>query len=142
MEVVMSHKLSRRQMLKLTAAGAAAVGAGVVPQLKMFAAPPRQGTVTIRFQEDEKQYTKVVEAFKAKFPNINIEFVNVTGIDHAEVASKILAQLAAGQPVDIGYAATEATQLYAGEGLADSLTKRVTDAKADLQEYFSDVNPL
>jgi multiple sugar transport system substrate-binding protein len=141
----MSNKISRREMLKLTAtgaAGAAAVGAGLLPGMKAFAAPPRQGTVTVRFQETEEHYGKMTAAFNAKFPNIKIEYVNVTGLDHAEVASKILAQLAAGQPVDIGYAATEATQLYAGEGLADSLTKRVTDAKAELAEYFADVNPL
>ncbi|MHB8630039.1 MAG: twin-arginine translocation signal domain-containing protein [Aggregatilineales bacterium] len=138
----MSNKISRREMLKLTTMGVAAAGAGTIPMLKIFAVPPRQGTANITIQEDEKQYTKVVAAFKAAFPNINVTFVNVTGVDHAEVASKILAMLAAGQSVDIGYAATEATQLYAGEGLADSLTKRVTDSKADLMEYFSDVNPL
>lgn len=138
----MTNKISRRQMLKLTTLSVVAAGSGLVPQIKMFAAPPRQGTVTLRFQEDEKQYAKVVEAWNAKNPNVKIEFVNVTGVDHAEVASKILAQLAAGQPVDIGYAATEATQLYAGEGLADSLTKRVQDSKADLMDYFSDVSPV
>src|SRR5690606_27479397 len=59
-----------------------------------------------------------------------------------EVASKILSQLAAGQPVHIGYAATEATQLYAGEGLAMPLTQRVLDSKEELAEYFSDVSPV
>src|SRR5260221_6258675 len=142
MEVVMTNKISRREMLKLTAMGVVAAGAAAMPQITMFAAPPRQGTVTIRFQENQQDYAKVIEAYKALAPNINIEFVNVTGNDHAEVATKILALLAAGQPVDIGYAATEATQVYAGLGMADSLTKRVMDAKADLAEYFSDVNPL
>src|SRR4051794_10307038 len=118
----MTNKLSRRDMLKLTAMSAAAVGVGFVPKVKIFAAPPKQAAITLRFQEDEKQYSKVVEAWKAQHPEIKIEFVNVTGVDHAEVASKILAQLAAGQPVNIGYAATEATQLYAGEGLAAPLT--------------------
>lgn len=135
----MTTKLSRRELLKLAAAGAAAAGVGVVPQIRMFAAPPRQSTVTLRFQEDQKQYAKVVEAWNAKNPNVKIEFVNVTGVDHAEVASKILAQLAAGQPVDIGFAATEATQLYAGEGLADALTKRVQDSKAVSRSMSSSV---
>jgi len=138
----MTNKLSRRDLLKLAAMSAAAVGVGVVPKIKIFAAPPRQGTVTLRFQEDEKQYTKVIQAWNAQNPNVKIEFVNITGVDHAEVASKILAQLAAGQPVNIGYAATEATQLYAAEGLADSLTKRVKDAAKDLAEYFADVSPV
>src|SRR5258708_8480813 len=141
-EVKMSNQLSRRDLLKLAAVSAAAAGAGLVPEIKIFAAAPGQATVTLRFQEDEKQYSKVIEAWTAKFPNIKIEFVNITGVDHAEVASKILAQLAAGQPVNIGYAATEATQLYAGEGLADSLTKRVMDSQKDLAEYFSDVSAV
>lgn len=139
----MTNKMSRRTMLKLLTTGAAAVGAGLVPSgLRAFASPAAQATVTLRFQENETEYANVVAAFKEKFPNVNIEYVNVTGIDHAEVASKILAQLAAGQPVDIGYAATEATQLYAGEGLALPLTKRVMDSQADLLEYFADVSPV
>lgn len=138
----MTTKLSRREMLKLAAASAAAVGAGLVPTIKIFAAPAGQDTITLRLQENEEQYAKVVAAFKEKFPNVNIEFVNVTGVDHAEIASKILAQLAAGQPVNIGYAATEATQLYAGEGLALPLTQRVKDSEKDLAEYFSDVSPV
>jgi ABC-type glycerol-3-phosphate transport system substrate-binding protein len=135
----MTQKLSRRDLLKLSAMSAAALGAGLVPVVRIFA----QGdAVTLRFQENEEEYAEVVAAFKEEFPNINIEFVNVTGIDHAEVASKILAQLAAGQPVDVGYAATEATQLYAGEGLALSLTQFVMDSKEELAEYFADVSPV
>lgn len=138
----MSEKMSRRELLKLAAAGAAALGSGLVPAIRIFAAPAGQDTIILRFQENEQQYENVVAAFKEKFPNVNIEFVNVTGLDHAEVATKILSQLAAGQPVDIGYAATEATQLYAGEGLALPLTQRVMDSKEELAEYFSDVSPV
>jgi multiple sugar transport system substrate-binding protein len=140
-EEVMTHKLSRRDLLKMAATSAAAATAGLMPTIRIFAAPPRQDSVTLRFQENADSYGAVVEAFKAKFPNINIEFVEVSGVDHAEVASKILAQLAAGQPVDIGYAATEATQLYAGEGLALPLTQRALDDKDELAEYFADVSP-
>jgi multiple sugar transport system substrate-binding protein len=142
MEDFMTPKMNRRDMLKLAGASAAAISAGLVPTIRVFAAPPRQDSITLRLQENEEQYANVVAAFKEKFPNINIEFVNVTGVDHAEIASKILAQLAAGQPVNIGYAATEATQLYAGEGLALALDKRVTDSKDELAEYFADVSPV
>jgi multiple sugar transport system substrate-binding protein len=138
----MTNKLSRRDLLKIAASAGAAAGAGLVPTLRIFAAPAGQDAVTLRFQESEENYADVVAAFKELFPNVNIEFVNITGVDHAEVASKILAQLAAGQPVDIGYAATEATQLYAGEGLSLPLTQRVMDSQADLMEYFSDVSPV
>lgn len=142
----MSSKMSRREMLKATAAGAAGLAAGLSSSAALAAdaqaAPPLQDTVTLRFQENEEQYAQVVEAYKEVAPNVNIEFVNITGVDHAEVASKILSQLAAGQPVDIGYAATEATQLYAGEGLALPLRDRVMDSQAELAEYFSDVSPV
>jgi len=142
MEDFMTPKMNRRDMLKLAGASAAAISAGLVPTIRVFAAPPRQASITLRLQENEEQYANVVASFKEKFPNINIEFVNVTGVDHAEIASKILAQLAAGQPVNIGYAATEATQLYAGEGLALALDQRVMDSKDELAEYFSDVSPV
>ncbi len=138
----MTQKMSRRDLLKVVAAGAAVTGSGLIPNLHIFAAPAGQDQITLTFQEDEKQYTDVVAAFKEQYPNIDIQFVNVTGVDHAEVATKILALLAAGQPVNIGYAATEATQLYAGEGLAAPLTQRVKDSQADLMEYFADVSPV
>lgn len=138
----MTTKISRRDMLKVVAAGAAAAGSGLVPSLRIFAAPAGQDTITVTMQETEEHYAAAVAAFKEQFPNVEIQYVNVTGIDHAEVATKILAMLAAGTPVDIGYAATEATQLYAGEGLAMSLTQRVQDSAADLMEYFADVSPV
>ncbi len=138
----MSTQLSRRDLLKVVAAGAAVAGSGLVPGMRIFAAPAGQDTVTLTVQQDETQYADVTAAWNEKNPNVAIQYINVTGVDHAEVATKILAMLAAGQPVNIGYAATEATQLYAGEGLAASLTQRVQDSAADLKEYFSDVSPV
>jgi multiple sugar transport system substrate-binding protein len=137
----MNNKLSRRDMLKLAAASAAAAGTGLAPTLRIFAAPPRQDAVNLRFQENAENYQPIVDLFREQFPNVNIEFVNVTGVDHAEVASKILSQLAAGQPVNIGYAATEAVQLYAGEGLALPLGERAIADAEQLAEYFADVSP-
>ena len=137
-----NKKLSRRDLIKLTATGAAAMGVNFIPGVKVFAQPAAQGeSVTLRFQESPDNYVDVVAAFNEEFPNVNIEFVSVEGVDHAEIASKILTQLAAGQPVNIGYAATEATQLYAGEGLAMPLTQRVLDDQDFMAEYFADVSP-
>jgi ABC-type glycerol-3-phosphate transport system substrate-binding protein len=141
MEINMSKKISRRQLIQLTAGGAAVLGINIVPAAKIFARPPQQDTVTLRFQENEENYRDVVAAFQEKFPNVNIEFVNVTGIDHAEIATKIMTQFAAGQAIDIGYAATEAVQFYAGLGLAGPLTERALADKDELAEYFSDVSP-
>ena len=79
----------------------------------------------------------------ARHPNVNVEWVVLTGIDHEEVAAKILALVAAGESVDVGYAATEATQLFAGQGLAAPLDDRiVNDPDQDFwTDFFSDVHP-
>lgn len=145
----MSKKMSRREMLKATAAGTAGLAATAATGISLaadaesnFAAPPQQDEVTLRFQDNEDNYGAVTEAFNEMHPGTNIEYISITGIDHEEVASKILAQLAAGQPLDIGFAATEATALYAGEGIAAPLTERVNDAADDLAEYFADVSPV
>ena len=58
-------------------------------------------------------------------------------------AAKILALVAAGESIDVGYAATEACQLFAGQGLAAPLDDRITgDADQDFwTDFFSDVHP-
>lgn len=137
----MADKLSRRDMLKATAAGAAGLAAGLNIS-SALAAPPAQDQVTIRLQEQADRYEPVTAAFNEVFPGTNVEYIQVTGIDHEEVAAKILSQLAAGQPLDIGYAATEATALYAGQGIAEPLTERVLDSREELAEYFADVSPV
>ena len=75
---------------------------------------------------------------------LNVEWVVLTGIDHEEVAAKILALVAAGESIDVGYAATEACQLFAGQGLAAPLDDRITsDPDQDFwTDFFSDVHPV
>ena len=131
----MSHNLSRRDMLKGTAAGAVGLAAGLAPGA-ILASAPSQDVVQLRFSENEARWTPVVEAFAELFPGTEVEFLNISGIDHEEIAAKILSLLASGQPLDAGYAATEATVLYAGQGVASSLTDRVLDAQDELAEYF------
>ena len=133
----MKHQLSRRDMLKGTAAGAVGLVAGLTP-----AAVPAQDVITLRFQQNEARFTPVFENFNEIMPGTEVEFLNITGIDHEEVASKILNMLAAGQPLDAGYAATEATVLYAGQGVAASLTERVLDAQEELADYYADMAPI
>jgi ABC-type glycerol-3-phosphate transport system substrate-binding protein len=128
-------------MIKATAAGAAGLAAGLNVS-GTFAAPPMQDEVTIRLQENEDNYGPVTALFNEMVPGTKVEYISITGIDHEEVASKILAQLAAGQPLDIGFAATEATALYAGQGIAAPLTDRVKDSADELAEYFADVSPV
>lgn len=137
----MTHKISRREMLKLTTSGLAGIVASRATGV-VFAQNPPADSVTLRFQENEPRWRPVADAFAEMVPGTNIEIVSVTGIDHEEVAAKILSQLAAGQPLDGGYAATEATALYAGQGIAASLTERVMDSQEELAEYFADVSAV
>jgi len=133
------NALSRREMIQASAATVAAVA---LPGSVALASAPSQDNITLRLQADPRDYQEVIDAYAGVAPNVTVEPVSVTGIDHAEVATKILASLAAGTPVDIGFAATEATQLYAGEGLAMGMKDRLLDQADDLMEYFSDVSPV
>ena len=138
----MSNNLSRRDMLKGTAAGAVGLAAGLAPAATLASAPS-QDVIQIRWSQNEERWTPVVDNYNeiADVP-VEIEFLSITGIDHEETASKILSLLAAGQPLDAGYAATEATVLYAGQGVAAALTDRVKDAADELAEYFDDMAPI
>ncbi|MEQ8675350.1 MAG: extracellular solute-binding protein [Aggregatilineales bacterium] len=138
----MNNKMSRRDLLKLMAASGGAISINFVPILGHFArAAAQDEAVTLRFQENSDSYADVVAAFRELYPNVNIEFVEVSGVDHAEVATRIMTQFAAGQAVDLGFAATEAVQFYAGLGLAGPLTERCLADADQLAEYFADVSP-
>ncbi len=97
--------------------------------------------MTLRVMGDPDQEAPIAGPFQEQNPNIKLEFIAVTGIDHEEVASKILSMIAAGQTIDIGYAATEALQLYAGQELSYPLDECVQRDSADMAEYFADVHP-
>jgi multiple sugar transport system substrate-binding protein len=135
-----SYKLTRREMLKLTAFGAAGLAVGIETD-SVFANAPARDVVKIRVQADPQYEQPVADLLKSNNPNIDVEFLTVTGIDHEEVASKILAMVAAGESIDVGYAATEATQLYAGQQLAAPLKDRVLADETFMQDLFSDMAP-
>ncbi len=138
----MGH-LSRREMLQASAAGVAGVAATALPGSVSLASAPSQDNVTLRYQVAwPSDYEAVLAAYSEARPNVTLEIISVTGTDHQEVATKILASLAAGTPIDIGFACTEATQLYAGEGLAAPLKDRLLDNADDFKEYFADISPV
>ena len=134
-------KLSRRDMLKLAAAGSTGLVMSGLP-VRVLA----QDSVTIKVQTaglDDNTLQPVADIMIARHPHVNVEWVVLTGIDHEEVAAKILALVAAGESIDVGYAATEACQLFAGQGLAAPLDDRITgDPDQDFwTDFFSDVHP-
>ncbi|MEZ4679111.1 MAG: extracellular solute-binding protein [Caldilineaceae bacterium] len=148
---MMQHKrsLSRRQFLQVTGAGSAALvlaacvapGGAPAPAEGESGSQPDGANLVLHIQTDPEREAAVEEMFKADNANVEFEYITVTGIDHEEVASKILSMLAAGQPLDLGFAATEATQLYAGQELAAPLDEWVERDGGELEEYFADVHP-
>ncbi|MFN3979039.1 MAG: ABC transporter substrate-binding protein [Caldilinea sp.] len=150
MSIQQSNRLSRRDFLRWSGATAAVLAVAAcapsapAPQsgtgADASAAPSAEKTV-LRMQVNPEQEKPVVDMYRAINPNVDFEFVSVTGIDHEEVAAKILTLVASGQALDLGYAATEATQLYAGQKLAAPIDEWVKRDAAELQEYFADVHP-
>lgn len=141
------RSLSRRGFLRLSGFGAAtlALAACAAPAAQPQAAQdagqaaPSGDSIVLRIQGNPEREIPVADLFTQKYGNVSVEFVSVTGIDHEEVASKMLAMVAAGQPLDLGFACTEATQLYAGQGLADPIDERVKADSDELREYYADV---
>ena len=74
---------------------------------------------------------------------MNIEWVSVSGIDHDERAARILSLVAAGEPIDVLFSATETTELYTGQGIGAPIDDRIlNDPDQDFwDDYFSDVHP-
>jgi ABC-type glycerol-3-phosphate transport system substrate-binding protein len=147
-----SNRINRRDFLRIAGAGAASMvivacapaapaGAPAAAPAEGGAAAPAQGQVTLRVQGDPDNEAPIAGPFQEANPDIKLEFIAVTGIDHEEIASKILSMIAAGQTIDFGYSATEALQLYAGQGLATPLDEWVQRDSAELAEFFSDVHP-
>ena len=146
----MRHTYSRRDVLRLMGAGTtmaivsacAPASPGVAPEAgEEASAGASAEPVTLRVQNNPDNVGAIAELFTQQNPNIQIEFISVTGIDHEEVASKILSMVAAGENFDLGNCATEATQLYAGQGLAVPINDWVMRDQAELAEYFADVHP-
>jgi ABC-type glycerol-3-phosphate transport system substrate-binding protein len=105
------------------------------------ATAPTQDQILLRIQTNPEYEQAVGDLFIQEHPEVALEYVSVTGIDHEEIASKILSMVAAGQPLNLGFACTEATQLYAGQGLSENLDDYVKRDAEDLKEYFADVSP-
>ena len=154
MDIRKPKGLSRREFLQWSGASAAALAlaaCGGAPAAAPTAAPgakqtgptsaPSGGKVVLRMQVNQEQEKPVIDLYRKTHPNVEFDFVNVTGIDHEEVAAKILTLVASGQTLDLGYAATEATQLYAGQKLAAPIDDFVKRDAAALKEYFADVHP-
>ena len=146
-----NNRMSRRDFLRIVGVGSASMAIVACVPAQQGAAPaasgggeaaaPAKAGVVLRVQGNPENEAPLQGPFKDKNPGIDMEFIAVTGIDHEEVASKILSMIAAGEAIDFGYSATEALQLYAGQGLAAPLDDLIQRDSAELQDFFSDVHP-
>ena len=134
--------ISRREMLQASAAGLAGAAAAALPGSVSLASAPSQDEISLRYQTFNIDAVQdMLNSYTEMNPHVSIEAISVTGVDHAEVATKILATLAAGNPVDVGFACTETTHLYAGQGIAQPLTARLMDDAEEFLEYYADTSP-
>ena len=141
------HQYSRRDFLRISgmsavavAAAACAPAAGPAPAAEEGAAPAAETTL-LRIQGNAEREGPCGALFTELNPDVEVEFISVTGIDHEETAAKLLSIVAAGESVDGGHACTEATQLYAGQGLSVKLDDYILNDEAELKDYFADVSP-
>ncbi|MBV7339921.1 extracellular solute-binding protein [Chloroflexi bacterium TSY] len=145
--MIKKNEFSRRTFLQLagvTAAGAALTACA--PVASPQSTPAEEGAagaenILLRIQGNAEREGPTGLLFTEVNPEVEIEFISVTGIDHEEVASKLLSMVAAGEPVDGGHACTEATQLYAGQGLSVKLDDYILGDEDELMDYFADVSP-
>lgn len=136
------RRLSRKSFLKVTGSGLA--GAALLGAAGCGSGGTTEGTLRIALfgsRSDAERRAELIPLFRNKFPKANIEYIPVQGKDWEEFFSKILTQLAAGDPPDIIFVATEGTQLFAAEGIATPIDDYVKRDKEEMREYFSDVHP-
>lgn len=143
--------MNRRTFLKAT--GAASLLAGLGLGTSACSSGGGSGTaangsdsktLTVAFfgsQQAAQQVSKVAEPFMKANPGVKVNFVATNGTDWNDFFSKILTQIAAGNPPDITTVATEGLQLFAAKGLAHPLDDYIKQDADALKDYFSDVHP-
>lgn len=143
-------RITRRSLLASSTAAAGAAlaaprGSGAassryaVPTL-LRRQPARVRVAQFGSIEDASQTQDLLAAFRDEQPEIEVEVYPVEAPDWSGYFAKILTQIAAGDPPDICFCATEGTQLFAAK-LAAPLDDFVKRDQEDLREYFDDVAP-
>lgn len=136
--------LSRRTLLGALGIGAVGATVGAWPRLTGADIPGRSSTALnvaiLGTSADAAARQALVEEFTILHPDIPVRIQAIQGADWRDFFSKILTMVAAGNPPDVVYVATEGAQLFA-EKLAEPLDPYLTRDAADVQEYFQDVHP-
>ncbi len=124
-----------------TSAAAGATAAGSAPSAAALITKGQTLKIALIGSEIGANFKKSADTFKAKFPDVTIEFTPLQGADWEAYFSKIMTNIAAGNVPDLTQVATEGTQLFAGKGLAEPLDAYVKRDAAVMKEFFSDVHP-
>ena len=118
--------VSRRALIKKAAISGAVLAAAPIAAPYINANTKAKLVIQTRPGRFTK-LEKMKSSFIAKFPDADIEFIALAGVDHEDTISKTLAQIAAGKQIDLQRVATEGIQLYAGAGYIQSLDKWVKE---------------
>jgi ABC-type glycerol-3-phosphate transport system substrate-binding protein len=100
------------------------------------------GTLRIAmFTDDDEVSDPRVQGFNEQYPDVAVEFLPISAVDWEDYFTKVLTEVAAGNPPDLVHVATEGTQLFAGQELGRPLDEFVQRDADELEEYFDDVHP-
>ena len=137
-----SAHLSRRNLIK--AGASAAVLGGGLAGCSSGSGSSSKNTLKVAFfgtQAGADAASAVAKPFEAAHPGVKVQFIATNGTDWNDFFSKLLTQIAGGNPPDIATVATEGLQLFAAKGLAQPLDDYVKRDAAELKGYFADVHP-
>lgn len=139
----LSTPLNRRSVL---VGGAAILGAAGLSACSPSGSSSSSGSKTLNVayfgtQQAADATAKVAEPFIKANPGVTVKFNGINGTDWNDFFTKVLTQIAAGNPPDIVSVATEGVQLFAQKKLAHPLDDYVKRDKDQLAPYFKDVHP-
>lgn len=143
MASLLSAPVGRRAVL---VGGAALVGAAGVSACSPGGGSSAGGSKVLNVayfgtQQQADATAKVADAFVKANPGVSVKFNGINGTDWNDFFTKVLTQIAAGNPPDIVSVATEGVQLFAQKKLAHPLDEYVKRDKDQLAGYFKDVHP-
>src|SRR5579859_547184 len=143
MASLLSAPVGRRAVL---VGGAALVGAAGVSACSPGGGSSSSGSKALNVayfgtQQQADATAKVADAFVKANPGVSVKFNGINGTDWNDFFTKVLTQIAAGNPPDIVSVATEGVQLFAQKKLAHPLDEYVKRDKDQLAGYFKDVHP-
>ena len=128
---------TRRSVLKK---GVALAGVAATPFFINGKASAAKTKLVVQVAKNNISKMEAIKSsFVSKFPDVDLQFIPLTGMDHEDRISKTLAQIAAGQQIDLYYVATEGVQLFAGAGYIQPFDKWIKRDADQMKGYFSDV---